>query len=83
MPDQNSFNYGRGWGSDSKPPLYLAAMKKSRELNEIAQRTAHEAWELEHALWVVRIATTGEEKAIALAYLAQKMRKYHNQSEAA
>ena len=82
-PRDKGFNYSTGWGSDPKPPLYLEAMKKAQELNRVASEASKEAWEMEHALWVVRIATTGVEKAIALSHVADKMAKYHNQAEAA
>jgi hypothetical protein len=82
MPDDprdRGFNYGRGWGSDPKPPLYHTATIKCRQLSEQANRLSQEAWDLEHALWVVRIASTGEEKAIAMNHLAEKMAKYQDQ----
>lgn len=67
--DQNGFNYGRGWGDAPKPPIYQEAMKRCRDLSEEATRMSAKAWALEMALWRVRIATTGPEKAIAMMEL--------------
>lgn len=69
-PRDKGFNYGKGWGSDPKPFLYHQAMKLSRILNQEAQEASKRAWQLEHALWRVRIATTGVEKAAALKELS-------------
>lgn len=69
-PRTRGFNYSTGWGGTPKPPLYYQAMKLSRELNREAQEASRRAWELEHALWKVRIATTGEEKAVAMKELS-------------
>jgi hypothetical protein len=77
-PRMRGFNYSTGWGSSPKPPPYLHAIQVSRRLNERAAEVAREAWELEMAIREVRIATTGAEKAAAVAALIVLTSKYHN-----
>lgn len=68
------FNYGRPL--QETPPIYLAGMKLARRLSQEALRASQQAWALEMALWKVRIATTGEEKAIAVQALIKEMAKW-------
>ena len=72
-PRDRGFNYGTGWGSGPKPPLYLEAAKRSRALNAEARASSARAWSLEMALWRGRIATTGVEKAGAMMDLALEL----------
>ena len=74
-PRERGFNYGRGWGTAPKPPVFLNATQLARKLGrEVAEKSA-QAWALEMALKNVRIATTGAEKAAAVAALEREMRK--------
>jgi hypothetical protein len=70
-PREFGFNYGRGWGNAFKPPIYLRAAKLARELGEEAARNSAQAWVIEMALRKVRLASTGAEKAIAVAELTR------------
>lgn len=78
-PRQAGYNYGQGWGSAPKPPIYFEGMKRAQVLNEEATQKQSEAWALEMALRDVRLATTDEEKVEAGAALHDAMGKYHNQ----
>jgi hypothetical protein len=72
-PRNNGFNYASGWGPMPKPPIYHRAMHVARELGREAAAKSSRAWSLEMALWKVRIATTGVDKAIAIAELAAEL----------
>ena len=74
-PRDLGFNYGKGWGNQPKPPVYLQAMKLARNLSEEAVEKSAQAWKLEMALRNVRLATTGVEKAVAVAELAAELDK--------
>lgn len=78
-PRQRGYNYGEGWGSDPKPPIYLEAAKLARVLNQEANLKSMEAWALEMAIREVRLAETGVEKAAAVNALHQKMASYLKQ----
>lgn len=73
-PRAMGFNYSRGWGAVAKPPLYHHAAQVARKLAREAAQKSSQAWALETALWNVRIATTGVEKAKALAGLSVALR---------
>jgi hypothetical protein len=75
-PREAGFNYAKGWGSAPKPPIYLAAAKLTRQLNQESALISARAWALELALWRVRMATTGVEKAVAVAELAAEVKKF-------
>jgi hypothetical protein len=70
-PRAFGFNYGSGWGKGSKPPIYLHASKLAHELGKDAARKSAQAWTLEMALRKVRLASTGVEKALAVAELTK------------
>ena len=72
-PRHHGFNYASGWGPASKPPIYHQASKVARLLSQEAARASAQAWKLELALWRVRIASTGVEKAAAVAELATEL----------
>ena len=74
-PRALGFNYGKGWGSDPKPPIFLEATRLARILGQEAVQMSARAWALEMALRNVRIATTGAEKASAVAALEREMRQ--------
>lgn len=74
-PRNSGFNYGKGWGALPKPPIYHHAAKLAREIGRDAALKSSQAWALELALWRVRIATTGVEKAVAVAALASEVEK--------
>jgi hypothetical protein len=72
-PRDLGFNYSTGWGSAPKPPVYLYAMKLARQLGQEVVEKSAQAWALEMALRNVRLATTGAEKAVAVAALVSQM----------
>jgi len=72
-PRELGFNYGRGWGVAPKPPVYLVAAKLARQLGRQLSQMSAQAWALEMALRSVRLATTGVEKAVAIAALERKL----------
>jgi len=74
-PREQGFNYGRGWGSTPKPPVYDRATKVARRLGQEATEKSAQAWRLEMALWKVRIASTEIEKAGAVANLAVELER--------
>jgi hypothetical protein len=74
-PRESGFNYGKGWGATPKLPVYLHAAKLARQLAHEGTLISTRAWALEMALWRVRIATTGVEKAQAVADLSAEMQK--------
>ena len=80
-PRMQSFNYGGGWGTDPKPPIYAVAAQLARTLGKRAVDLSQEAWELEMAVRHVRIACLGVEKAQAVARLEQLMEKYAGQEK--
>jgi len=74
-PRDLGFNYSTGWGSAPKPPVYLHATLIARRLGqEVVERSA-QAWALEMALRNVRLASSGVEKAMAVAALAAQLEK--------
>lgn len=75
-PRLAGFNYGAGWGSDPKPPIYHQAEAVARALGEEMMRLSREQWGLEMALRRVRLAQWPREKAIAVAALEVSMEKY-------
>lgn len=72
-PRELGFNYGRGWGAAPKPPVYLQAAKLARQLGQQVSQMSAQAWALEMALRSVQLATTGVEKAVAIAELERKL----------
>ncbi|MDE1945383.1 MAG: hypothetical protein KGI03_03885 [Patescibacteria group bacterium] len=74
-PREGGFNYASGWGPARKPPIYLQAAKLARRLTQESALMSARAWALELALWRVRIATTGVEKARAVLELSDEMHK--------
>jgi len=72
-PRELGFNYGRGWGAAPKPPIFIYATKITRKLGQLATDFSACAWTLEMALKNVRIATTGVEKAAAIAALEREL----------
>ena len=82
-PRDAGFNYGRGWGSAPKPPIYLEAMKLSRELNRQRMILSQKAWALDMALWHVRIASLGSEKAAAVRELHKMIADFVKEREEA
>jgi hypothetical protein len=78
-PRTQGFNYGQGWGSSPKPPLYFDGMRRAQFLNAEATQKQAEAWALEMVLRDVRLATSDEEKQAAVSALTDAMSKYHNQ----
>ena len=80
-PRKSGFNYGKGWGATSKPPVYLHAAKLARQLAHESSLISARAWALEMALWRVRIATTGVEKSQAVANLSAEMQKLELSTE--
>jgi hypothetical protein len=68
-PRDDGFNYGRGWGSDPKPPTYLFGMAMARRMGQALILQSKRLWRLEMALRNVRVASTGAEKATAVAAL--------------
>lgn len=78
-PRMQGFNYGTGWGSEPKPPIYHVAAKLARDLGKRATELNHEAWELEMAVRHVRVACLGTEKSQAVAKLETLMQKYETQ----
>jgi hypothetical protein len=75
-PRDLGFNYGPGWGSQPKPPVYLRAAKLSRVLARRLAEQSAKAWRLEMALRNVRLATTGVEKAIAITELSSELAQF-------
>ena len=78
-PRTRGFNYGVGWGSDPKPPVFLTAAKLARDLGKRAAELNREAWALEMAVRHVRVACTIPEKAQAIAKLEAMLSKYPTQ----
>ena len=72
-PRELGFNYGKGWGSGPKPPVYLVAAQLARQLGRQVSQMSAQAWALEMALRNVRLATTGVEKAVAIAKLEREL----------
>ncbi|HWA92089.1 MAG TPA: hypothetical protein VG889_18765 [Rhizomicrobium sp.] len=71
-PRERGFNYGKGWGSAPKPPIFLHATKLAHQLGQQAMALSARAWALEMALRNVRLATTGVEKVIAVRELERE-----------
>ncbi len=74
-PRESGFNYATGWGKAPRPPIYHHAAKLAYRLGQEAALISARAWALELALWRVRIATTGVEKAVAMVALTAEMQK--------
>ncbi len=70
-PRTKGFNYGIGWGSAPKPPIYLSALALARTLTRRAVRMSQEAWVLEMACREVRLASSATEKRIAMDNLTR------------
>ena len=75
-PRKRGFNYGVGWGSEPKPPLYIASLLRARFIRLEAQKISAAAWDFEMAIRNVRLAETGVEKAKALAALEVEYAKH-------
>lgn len=75
-PRAAGFNYGVGWGPAPKPPVYLTAMAKCRELRKIANEASKAAWALEMACRNVRLAETAVDKTAAVQVLHAEMQKH-------
>lgn len=74
-PRKQGFNYGIGWGSDPKPPIYFEAEK----LEAAWTKTMHEVQAIRYALTEairnVRLSETATEKRRAVATLAEVVSK--------
>jgi hypothetical protein len=75
-PRTLGFNYGPGWGSEPKPPIYNTAMKVAFVLGREATKLSAQAWALEMAIRDVRLASRGCEKAQAVAKLETALAKH-------
>ncbi len=75
-PRSRGFNYGAGWGTAPKPPVFHAASKLARDLAACARVMSDQAWALEMLLRDVRLAHTAPEKAAAVNRLAIKYAEY-------
>lgn len=75
-PRIRGFNYGRGWGSAPKPPVYQAAAQLALDLARCARVISDRWWELEMKLRDVRLAGTPEEKERSITALAQAYAQY-------
>jgi hypothetical protein len=75
-PRTLGFNYGPGWGSEPKPPVYITAVRICHVLGQEATRMSAKAWALEMAIRDVRLACTGVEKARAIGKLQIELGKY-------
>ena len=67
-PRKYGFNYGTG-GAAPKPAIYYAADVLAQRLRAIAGEASAKAWEVDRALWRVRVAETEDEKRAAIAAL--------------
>jgi hypothetical protein len=70
------FNYGIGWGSGPKPAIYNQGIALANRLGDQASEASRDAWQVEHALWCVRVAETEIEKADAINALKGIVYKY-------
>ncbi len=70
------FNYGTGWGSSPKPAVYNQGIALANRLGDQANEASRAAWQVEHALWRVRIADTEKQKTDAISSLASIVHKY-------
>ncbi|MDR6305226.1 hypothetical protein GGQ85_002946 [Nitrobacter vulgaris] len=75
-PRAKGFNYGIGWGSAPKPPIYDKARELALVFNKIANAAVKKAWALEMAIRTVRLAETETEKRCAVAALIELMLQY-------
>jgi hypothetical protein len=75
-PRADGFNYGAGWGTEPKPPVYHTAMQLARDLGKRAMKMSRDAWELEMAVRHVRIASMGVEKSQAMQKLEILLAKH-------
>jgi hypothetical protein len=75
-PRANGFNYGTGWGSGPKPAIYEQGVALANRLSDQMKEASRAAWEVEHALWYVRIAETDQERASAIAALTTVVERY-------
>lgn len=69
--DRSVFNYGIGWGTTPKPPVYAQGQALAERLGQKAMKAIAAAWEAEHAVRQVRLAETDQEKAKAVAHLTE------------
>jgi hypothetical protein len=82
-PRAKGFNYGIGWGSTPKPPIYHEAEELARILGRAAIVASRKAWSLEMAIRTVRLAETPSEKIAAVSALTELMLQYQPQLQAA
>ena len=75
-PRAKGFNYGIGWGSTPKPPIYHKAQELALVFNRIANAATKKAWALEMAIRTVRLAETETEKRCAISALIELMLQY-------
>jgi branched-subunit amino acid aminotransferase/4-amino-4-deoxychorismate lyase len=83
-PRANGYNYGVGWGSTAKPPIYAEAQALALHLNRLANEATRLAWALEMAIRDVRLAETDTEKKQSVTNLAIELAKHRSrQTQAA
>lgn len=82
-PRANGFNYGVGWGSTPKPPIYHEAQELALIFNRAANTASRKAWALEMAIRTVRLAETDKEKEAAVLSLTELMLQYLPRLQAA
>ena len=70
------FNYGIGWGSAPKPPIFDQGISLAQRLNQQATEASRAAWAVEMRLRAVRLAETEKEKADAIVALTDIVRRY-------
>jgi hypothetical protein len=82
-PRANGFNYGVGWGTTPKPPIYFEAQQLALIFNRAANIASRKAWSLEMTIRTVRLAETPRERDAAVSALTELMLQYHPQLQAA
>jgi hypothetical protein len=75
-PRKAGFNYGTGWGSAPKPPIFAAGEALAQRLGAAAIAASRDAWEVDHAVRDVRLAETPEEKTTRVATLTALVHKH-------
>jgi hypothetical protein len=75
-PRANGFNYGVGWGSSPKPPIYDQGFALARRLGDQAIEASRAAWQVESALRAVRLAETESEKLASVRALTIVVKFY-------
>jgi hypothetical protein len=78
-PRANGFNYGVGWGSTAKPPIYQEAQVLAVTLDRAANEASRIAWALQMAIREVRLAETDTENKQAITALALEVAKHRRQ----